>query len=341
MKKKVLVTGGAGFIGSNLCRTLLDSGDEVCAVDNLITGKIENLIPLFGDRNFHFFGMDITHPVFLDIFSGISLDQVYHLACPTGVPNIKILGEEMILACSTGTLNVMEISRLHGAKTVYSSSAEIYGQPEKTPQEENYNGNVNPVGARSAYEEGKRFSESIVKMYVDKYDIDADIVRIFNTYGPGMSLSDQRVIPQFLQNISAGRELTIFGDGSQTRTLLYVDDLIRGIMLVMERGGQGEIYNIGGDEQISIKNLAKMTKRLTGCTGNIAYAPHFIEDHSHRQPSVERIKRLGWQPEISLEDGLARMIEANGIKPADTKIEALCPEIELSIPADGLRKKSG
>jgi len=313
-KKFILVTGGAGFIGSNLCKSLLKQGHNVIAVDNLITGNINNLKEIFDNKQFNFFHLDITEPLFTQVFKNIKIEQIYHLACPTGVPNIKKYGEEMVLTCSLGTINVMEIAKLHQAKLLYTSSAEVYGQPERTPQDENYTGNVNPIGPRSPYEEGKRFSESVLKMYSDKYNMDVDIVRIFNTYGPGMSLSDQRVMPRFVNSIIKNKNFTIYGDGEQTRTFCYIDDLIHGLVLVMQEGNKGEIYNIGGDKQVSIKELALLMKQISGSQNEINYVPHFIEDHRHRQPSTEKVKKLGWQQKISLAEGLKKMLAANNIK---------------------------
>ncbi|MFH0891951.1 MAG: GDP-mannose 4,6-dehydratase [Candidatus Falkowbacteria bacterium] len=311
---RALVDGGAGFIGSNLCGRLLEKGYEVFAVDNLITGKLKNISRYSRNQRFHFIETDINDPGFPEIFQDIKINEIYHLACPTGVPNIKKLGEEMITTCSLGTLNIMSLARAQSASIVYSSSAEIYGQPEETPQNEHYTGNVNPIGPRSAYEEGKRFAESIIKMYADKYGLNAKIVRIFNTYGPGMSLSDQRVMPQFLQSIIRGKKLTIYGDGSQTRTFLYVSDLLSGLELVMKKGKPGEAYNVGGDSQITIKDLAELMKKLTGYRLDVEFVPHFIEDHNHRQPAVSKAELLGWRQTVSLEEGLKKMIAANGVK---------------------------
>jgi nucleoside-diphosphate-sugar epimerase len=311
--KPVMITGAAGFIGSNLVRTLLAAGKEVYAVDNLITGKMENLLPFFDNRKFHFLKVDINKPVLKDLFKNLKLGGIYHLACPTGVPNIKLMGEEMILTCSVGTTNVMEIARAHGAKVVIASSAEVYGQPLVSPQEESYTGNADPIGPRSAYEEGKRFSEAVLKMYADKYGLHAKIVRIFNTYGPGMSLSDQRIIPQLLQSVKENRNFIIYGDGSQTRTFLYVDDLVKGLMAVMQKGKAGEAYNVGGGEQITMRELAELVKKMTGSTNEIEYRPHFIEDHKMRQPSTLKAQALGWRQSVSLEDGLGAMISTLGI----------------------------
>lgn len=311
--QRVLIDGGAGFVGSNLAKELLSLGYEVFAVDNLITGRTKNIASLNSSKKFHFLRLDITDNRFFHKFKRISVDQIYHLACPTGVPNIKILGEEMIKTSSIGTFNILEIARIHKAKVVFSSSAEVYGQPRLSPQVETYNGDVDPIGPRSAYEEGKRFSESIVKMYTQKHHVNAKIVRIFNTYGPGMSLFDQRVMPQFLKSIKNQEKLTIYGNGDQTRTFLYIDDLINGLRTIMHKGKIGEVYNIGGKKQITIKKLAEIMIGLANYPSNIQYLPHFIEDHSEREPDTNKVSLLGWEQRVSLEDGLKLMMKANNI----------------------------
>jgi len=310
----VLITGGAGFIGSNLCRVLLTKGFTVYAVDNLITGHRKNIEPLLKSERFYFSQLDITETRLVREFSDTQIDYVYHLACPTGVLNTKLLAEEMLQTCSIGTKNVLEVARSHNAKMVFTSSCEVYGQPEVFPQHEEYSGNVHPLGERSPYEEGKRFSESLIAMYVRKYNVEANIVRIFNTYGPGMSLEDTRVIPQFLKSISTDQEICIYGNGEQTRTFLYIDDLMNGLELVIEKGERGEIYNVGSHTPISMNELAKLMMRLTGRQNNVAHRPHFIEDHNNRLPAVEKIKRLAWHQTVSLEEGLRRMIGANGLR---------------------------
>jgi nucleoside-diphosphate-sugar epimerase len=311
---KILITGGAGFIGSNLCRTLLAKDFEVFAADNLITGNKENLAPLLTNDKFHFDELDINSPEFLKKFRDIKVDQIYHLACPTGVPNIKIFGEEMLLTSSLGSFNVLELVKIHRAKLIFSSTAEVYGNPEVFPQTENYNGNVSPIGPRSAYEEGKRFSESLIVTYTQKYKLDTKIVRIFNTFGPFMHENDRRVIPTFIKQILNGKPITIYGDGNQTRTHLFIDDLISGLLLTMEKGGTGEAYNIGGRNQITINQLAKTLLEITDRTNGIEYISHFIEDHNHRRPSIEKVKQLGWQQKISLEEGLKKTIKSKLVK---------------------------
>jgi len=207
--QSVLITGGAGFIGRNLCQALLAKDYQVYVVDNLITGRIENIEPLLKNKKFHFFKLDIIKSKFKKIFSYIPLKQIYHLACPTGVPNIQKFAKEMTLVNSLGTINVLELVRKHKAKLIFASSCEVYGEPKVFPQGESYCGNVDPIGPRSPYEEGKRFSEALIATYLKKYNLDARILRIFNTYGPGMSLEDQRVIPRFLKSITEDKSFII------------------------------------------------------------------------------------------------------------------------------------
>lgn len=323
MAQKVLITGVGGFIGSNLARMLLNEGHAVFGVDNLITGTHENVERLSAHASFTFSGTDICAPDFQDVFPGVHFDEIYHLACPTGVPNLVTLAEEMLHTCSLGTYNVLDRARKDGAKVLFTSTAEMYGQPEQFPQLETYNGNVDPLGKRSPYEEGKRFSESILATYVRKYDLNARVVRVFNTYGPGMSLNDERVIPHFLKCIFEGRPLRIYGDGSQTRSHLYVTDLLGGLRIAMEKGVPGEAYNCGGGNPIPIKELAELLIRLTAHEHGIEYKEHFIEDHRGRLPGVGKIEALGWKQIISLEEGLQKMIAHYRGAPAPLALEEI------------------
>lgn len=307
-RKQALVVGGAGFIGSNLCRTLVRQGYVVDCVDNLITGCIEAIQPLRANPRFRFLKLDITESAFSSAALARRYDEIYHLACPTGVPNIAILGEEMIQTCSVGTDNVLRVASAHDARVVFASSAEVYGDPQQFPQNEGYCGNVDPVGPRSAYEEGKRFGESLTRLYASKYNVDAKIVRIFNTFGVGMRLSDSRVIPSFLRCLQAGRALTIYGDGQQTRTHLYVDDLLDGIRLVCEAGASGEVYNIGGREPLTILELIEILRATTPLPIETVHLPHFIEDHNGRQPKTDKVTELGWRQRVSIQEGLRRML---------------------------------
>ena len=317
--KHILITGGAGFIGTNLCKKLLDEGCRVTVVDNLITSSGENLTELSKNPNFKFIKHDITKPKWKMVNDKWKIDVIYHLACPTGVPNLTKLAEEMLLTCSIGTQNVLQLALKKKAKLVFTSSSEIYGNPEKFPQNENYTGNVNPIGIRSPYEEGKRFSESLISMYVKKYGLDASIARVFNTYGPLMSRDDSRVIPRFLNQASEGVPLTVEGKGKQTRTFCYVDDLVDGLLLLEKRGGKGEVYNIGSDKEISIKNLAKEILKLTKSRPKddqplaekniIKYIPRPSHDHNGRRPTLIKIKKLGWKQKTNLKEGLLKTVQ--------------------------------
>jgi len=311
-----LVTGGAGFIGSNLCRTLLEEGHSVHGVDNFITGSRENIAALSEYSAFTFIETDIAKPDFASHITA-KYDYIFHLACPTGVPNLTLLATEMLHTCSYGMFNILDLAKAQGSKFLFTSTAEIYGQPEKFPQDEEYTGNVHPMGIRSAYEEGKRFSESCLAAYVRYHGVDGRVVRVFNTFGPGMSLSDQRVIPQFVGSVKRGEAIRIYGDGSQTRTHLYVDDLVRGLHLAMNAGTPGEVYNIGGEHPLSIRSLAELVIELTTHEAGIEYVPHFIEDHRDRRPSVEKARSLGWRQEILVRDGLQILIDHHIPRPAE------------------------
>ena len=314
-RRRALIAGGAGFIGSHLAESLLKQGYFVFAVDNFRTGRRVNIEPLLAHPHFSFFPLDITEPAFFHKFSSIHLDEIYNLACPTGVPNLGPLAEEMLLTSSIGARQTLELARIHNARLLFTSTAEIYGQPEVVPIPEHYSGNVHPLGPRSAYEEGKRFAESLHSMYVRKFGVDARIVRVFNTYGPNMSLDDKRVIPQFVRSVIEGTPLIVYGDGSQTRSHIYVDDQISGIRAVMERGIPGEAYNIGGSVELSIRELAETVLRIAGITGGISFVPHFIEDHRRRAPLLDKAMALGWRQEIPLEAGLAYLLAHHHIIP--------------------------
>lgn len=301
---RYLVAGGAGFVGSNLALKLLDHGGIVDVVDNLSTGRIENITELEKRPNFRFIELDITDARSCTLALERRYTHIYNLACPTGVPNIALLGEEMLTTCSVGVHNLLKVAHQSGAKYVYASTAEAYGDPEIFPQPETYVGNVDPVGPRSPYEEGKRFGEALTRYYGHKHGVDVNIVRIFNTYGPRMSPRDQRVIPQMLGSLIEGRPVTIFGDGTQTRTFLHVDDLVAGLMKVMDKGLPGEVYNIGGSTQIAIRELFEVVKSATGLRGSAVFRKHFICDHRGRWPQTSKMQSLGWQQKVSLEDGI-------------------------------------
>jgi len=306
MQKKILITGGAGFIGLNLTEKLLELGHEVYSVDNFVTSEREKVSEFLNHEKYHFEEQDITCG--LGKFATIPFDEIYHLACPTGVDNLLRLGEEMIMTSSLGTKNVLEVAHEHGSTVVYTSSSEVYGEPEKSPQRESYTGNVSPVGMRSPYEEGKRIGETLVMLYVRKYKVHGIIARVFNTYGPRMGMRDSRVIPKFISSIKKNDALPIHGDGSQVRTFCYVDDLVDGLVILANRGVKGGVYNLGSQEQIKIRELAYTVRKIYGNGLKFKKVKRPIHDHSSRLPDTRKIEKLGWREKVSLSEGLRRVL---------------------------------
>jgi len=307
----ILVTGAAGFIGSNLSSRLLKDGHKVWAVDNFTTGRRENVDQLKENKNFHFFECGIETDEFLKFVkdTGVKFDQIFELACPTGVPNIEILGDEMLDACSAGTKNSLIVAKDHNAAFLFTSSSEIYGDPERPTQAETYTGNVDPIGWRASYEEGKRFSEATIKHYVRKYGVNAKMVRLFNVYGPKMALADYRVIPMFVTQALAGKNLTVHGKGDQSRTMCFVDDLINGLQIVMEKGVAGDVYNLGSDKSITMLEFAQKIIEITGSTSKISYVPRAEHDHNSRMPVLDKVRSLGWDYKVDLDTGLKITVE--------------------------------
>ncbi len=307
----ILITGGAGFLGSNLTGRLLAAGHKVWVVDNLLTGHVENLEVFKTNPNFKFLRLGIETADFINFGQtvGVKLDQVYHLACATGVPNIQTLGEEMLLACSLGTLNVLRLATKHQARLVFTGSSEAYGDPLKTPQAETYTGNVDPTGLRANYEEGKRFSETLVMHFVRRHQLQAVIVRLFNVYGPNMALEDTRVIPRFVTQALTNQPLTVQGDGSQSRTLCFVTDILDGLQTVITKGIPGEVYNLGSDQSITVKNFAIKVIKLSGSLSGIEYVPRPAHDHASRMPVLDKIRAFGWNNQVDLTTGLKATIE--------------------------------
>lgn len=303
--KQVLVTGGAGFIGQNLCAALLSKNIKVIAIDNFITSDKDGLAGLEKNKKFKFVLHDITKSLPQSLGKE-KIDVIFHLACPTGVDNLEKLGEEMLLTCSVGTRNVLEFAKNHKSKIIFTSSSEIYGNPEVFPQKETYEGKVSPTGYRSTYEEGKRFSESLVAFYVRKYKVDARIARVFNTYGPGMSRSDSRVIPRFMNLSLKNKSLTVAGKGTQTRTFCYVDDLVLGLILIAKKGKTGQVYNLGSNKEIKIIDLTKKILIATIGTKKIKFIKRPEHDHDRRLPDLTKIKKLGWKASVDLTEGLRR-----------------------------------
>src|SRR4030043_912832 len=306
--KKILITGVAGFIGSNLAQRLLEEGHQVFGVDNFITGSHGNISDLTKQPNFCFEEADTTSLTRNQIrkLSKKGFDEIYYLACPTGVPNLTRLAEEMLLTCSVGTKNILDVALKSKARFLFTSSSEVYGDPQEFPQNEDYTGNVDPTGLRSPYEEGKRYAESLIMTYVRKYGFEGKIVRVFNTYGPNMNKSDERIIPKFIGQIKNGQPLTVHGDGTQKRTYCHVYDLIDGLTLVMNEGETGEVYNLGSREEISVMDLAKLMIDLSNTNVGISTAQRPPHDHQARMPDTSKVSRLGWSPKTSLEEGLRK-----------------------------------
>lgn len=303
----ILITGGAGFIGTNLAKRLLKKDVPVITVDNLITGSYANVEYMSKYKRYSFIHHDITNP-FPKKLTRIKFDTIYHLACPTGVPNLGPLSYEMALTCSVGTRNVLEFARNSIATVIFTSSSEVYGNPLVFPQSEEYTGNVSPIGFRSPYEEGKRFAESLVSLYVRKYNLDCRIVRIFNTYGPFMSQTDTRVIPRFIRQVLNGEPLSVHGKGLQTRTFCYVDDIVEGFFAILKKGSKGEVYNLGSNIETTVKDIAHLILKLTGSKSSIVFADRPQHDHNRRLPDLRKIKKLGWKTKVNLSLGIQKLL---------------------------------
>ena len=305
---KVLVAGGAGFIGTHLCRYLLDKGNEVICLDNLLTGKRENIEPLLKEKRFSFLKIDITKNSELKTKNFARLDAVIHLASPASPLDYQRFPIQTLEVGSIGTKNLLELSRKNKSIFLLASTSEIYGDPEISPQSEDYWGRVNPVGLRSVYDESKRFAEAITSAYERRFNLPVRIARIFNTYGPLMKKDDGRVIPNFINQALSEKPLTIFGDGSQTRSFCYISDMIKGLYKLL-LSDFSQPVNLGNPEEISIKELAKITLKLTGSESRFVFKSLPIDDPKRRCPDIKRAKEvLDWQPKVGLEEGLKRTI---------------------------------
>lgn len=308
----VLVAGGAGFIGSHLCKKLLSQNYKVICVDNLLTGDKNNLNEIKDNENFTFLEKDVIKSFDIDS----KLDYIFHLASPAS-PNKKSPRSyinhplETLLVNSLGTYNLLEMSKKSSAKFLYVSSSEIYGDPSISPQSEDYFGNVNPNGVRSVYDEGKRFGEAITMSYVREFGLDARIIRIFNTYGPFMQVDDGRVVSNFINQAISNKPITIYGDGSQTRSFCYVDDMVEGLILGMfSSNSKGEVINLGNPNEKKISELAGIIKNITKSTSEIVFEELPQDDPKARKPDVSKAKRLlSWQAKIDINEGLLKTIE--------------------------------
>ena len=309
--QNVLVTGGAGFIGSHLCDRLIEEGYKVICLDNLLTGSRENIKHLLDNPNFKFIEADTTSSL-EDKEELFELDFIFHLASPASPVDYQNYSEETLLANSLGTLSILKLAKKTGARVLYASTSESYGDPLEHPQKETYFGNVNTFGVRSCYDESKRFGETATYVYICKYNIDARVIRIFNTYGPRMQKDDGRVVSNFILAALKGEPFKIDGDGSQTRSFCYVDDLVEGIMKVMfSEATRGEIFNLGNPGEFTIKELAELVNEIAGTNTEMEFSGSFREnDPMKRRPDISKVKEVtGWEPKISLEEGLKRTVE--------------------------------
>ena len=305
--RTILVTGGAGFLGSHLCKSLLErNGNKIICIDNFFTGQIDNLGALESNPNFKIVAHDITEPLIGKISEHV--DEIYNLACPASPIHYQFDPIETIKANTIGVVNVLEFARVNGAKILQASTSEIYGDPEVHPQVESYRGNVNTLGPRACYDEGKRVAETLFMDYHRKYNLDIRLVRIFNTYGPNMARNDGRVVSNFIIQALKNEPITIYGDGNQTRSFCYVSDLVEGLYSTMNCEDIMPI-NLGNPDEFTIKELAEKVVEMTGSTSEIVYHDLPVDDPKQRQPNIDRANSvLNWSPKIKLDEGLKKTI---------------------------------
>ena len=307
-----LVTGGAGFIGSHLCDYLINKNYKVICLDNLLTGSKKNIEHLLNNPNFEFLEADVCNSNSINQLINKSVNYVFHLASPASPVDYQNHSEETLLTNSVGTLNMLKLAKETKAKILIASTSEVYGDPKEHPQKETYWGNVNSFGPRSCYDESKRFGEAATYVYINKYKVDARIVRIFNTYGPRMQKDDGRVVSNFINWAINGLSIKIDGDGSQTRSFCFVSDLVEGIQGAMfGQDTKGEIFNLGNPEEYTVKDLAQKIIKLTNSKSEIVFSGSFRpDDPMQRCPDITKTKKLlGWEPKVSVDEGLQKTIE--------------------------------
>ncbi|MFB6212415.1 MAG: UDP-glucuronic acid decarboxylase family protein [Candidatus Magasanikbacteria bacterium] len=304
--KTVLVTGGAGFIGSHLCEKLVKKGERVICVDNLYTGKIEKIDELFEkEPNFEFINHDIRQPLEVEQ----NLDEIYNLACPASPKHYQDSPIFTMMTSVKGTKNILDLAAENDAKLLQASTSEVYGDPTTHPQTEDYNGSVNCTGPRACYDEGKRAAESLCFDYEREKDLNIKVIRIFNTYGPKMNKDDGRVIPNFINQALKGKDLTVYGDGTQTRSFCYIDDMIAGLLKTINQPEPGP-FNLGNPKECSILELAEKVIEVTGSNSDITYQDLPEDDPSQRKPDISKAdKILKWSPQHSLENGLIKTLK--------------------------------
>jgi dTDP-glucose 4,6-dehydratase len=299
---RVVVTGGAGFLGSHLCRALLDRGDEVVAIDNLVTGSVANIEALFGRRGFTF----VEHDVSTYVWVPGAVDAVMHLASPASPADFERIPIQILKVGGLGTHNGLGLAKAKGARFFLASTSEVYGDPLVHPQPETYWGNVNPIGTRGVYDEAKRYAEAMTMAYHRHHDLDTRIVRIFNTFGPHMRPDDGRAVSNFLVQALRGEPITVYGDGSQTRSFTFVDDEVRGFLALLDSDITTPV-NIGNPTEYTIRQLAELAIEVTGSSSELTFGPLPVDDPTRRQPDITLArKHLDWEPTVELREGLER-----------------------------------
>src|SRR5258707_1061909 len=300
---RILITGGAGFIGSHLCDRLIADGHEVICLDNFFTGRRENILPLLDNHRFELMRHDVIEPVLLEV------DQIYNLACPASPVHYQYNPVKTVKTNVMGMINMLGLAKRVRARILQASTSEVYGDPLEHPQTEKYWGNVNPIGLRSCYDEGKRLAETLMMDYHRQNHVETRIARIFNTYGPRMLEDDGRVVSNFIVQALQGKPLTVYGDGKQTRAFCYVDDLVDGLVRLMNADGLHEPVNLGNQGEFTIDELAIEVARLCGASTNIKHEPLPADDPRQRKPDTTRARELlGWEPKVRLREGLERTI---------------------------------
>ncbi|MFG0255015.1 MAG: UDP-glucuronic acid decarboxylase family protein [Rhodopirellula sp. JB053] len=304
MIDRILVTGGAGFLGSHICERLVDEGHDVICLDNFFTSQKTNVAHLLGRPNFELVRHDITLPIHLEV------DKIYNMACPAAPGHYQYNPIKTIKTSVLGSINMLGIAKRCGARILQASTSEVYGDPEEHPQTESYRGNVNPIGIRACYDEGKRVAETLFMDYHRSNNVDTRIVRIFNTYGPRMHPYDGRVVSNFIRQALAGQDITLFGDGTQTRSFCYRDDLVEVIIRMMNQDDFVGPVNIGNPDEFTIRELAEKVIELSGSSSKLTFAPLPADDPTRRRPDIALAKdKLGWEPGIKLDAGLKQTID--------------------------------
>ena len=303
LTRRVLVTGGAGFLGSHLCERLVDAGHDVICVDNFFTSQKANVAHLLGRPNFELIRHDVTQPLVLEV------DRIYNLACPASPVHYQYNPIKTVKTSVLGAMHVLGMAKRTGARVLQASTSEVYGDPDVHPQPESYRGNVNPIGPRACYDEGKRCAETLFFDYHRMHRVDIRVARIFNTYGPRMHPYDGRVVSNFVLQALAGEDLTVYGDGSQTRSFCYVDDLVDGLLALMETEDFTGPVNLGNPDEFTIRELAELVIGMTGSRSRIVELPLPADDPTQRKPDIALAReRLSWEPQVKLREGLERTI---------------------------------